>query len=211
MRIGNRERRGVDAQLQQALADGMLTLTEYDERSALCWAARTRADLDALTVDLPQPTPPEPSAAVEASTPAATTEPEHGTSGQVVGGLVAAALIGGGIFVGAQVLAADDGASIFGSRVVHVGAEQQRVEVGMMFGSIRVVVPDDVRARPSGTVVFGSTNCDEACRADPNLREVAVEADGAFGSVTIMRQSDFDRAGGDRTGDDRDDDESDSD
>jgi predicted membrane protein len=77
---------------------------------------------------------------------------------------------------------------------VQVGGDQQRIAVGAMFGSVRVVVPDDVRVRSSGTVVFGSTNCDEACRAGPNLREVAVEADGAFGSINIMRQSEVDRA-----------------
>ena len=42
IRIGDRERREVDARLQQAHADGVLTLVEYDERAALCWAARTR-------------------------------------------------------------------------------------------------------------------------------------------------------------------------
>ena len=56
-RIGDRERREVDAQLRQAHDDGVLTLTEYDERVALCWAARTRGDLDALTRDLPDPAP----------------------------------------------------------------------------------------------------------------------------------------------------------
>jgi hypothetical protein len=41
-RIGDRERREVDAHLRQAHDDGVLTLTEYDERVAQCWAARTR-------------------------------------------------------------------------------------------------------------------------------------------------------------------------
>jgi hypothetical protein len=194
MRIGDRERREVDARLQEALADGMLTLSEYDERAALCWAARTRTDLDALTRDLPQPRPPEPGVAVETAAPATTSAPGSGVVGRAISGLVTAAVIAGGIFVGVQVLAADDGASLFGSKTMQVGGDQQRVEVGMMFGSLRVVVPDDVRVRPSGTVLFGSTNCDEACRPGPNLREVAVEADGAFGSISIMRQSELDRA-----------------
>lgn len=42
MRVGDRERGEVDAHLRDALADGVLTLTEYDERAAVCWAARTR-------------------------------------------------------------------------------------------------------------------------------------------------------------------------
>jgi hypothetical protein len=194
IRIGDRERREVDARLQQALADGMLTLMEYDERAAQCWAARTRSELDALTCDLPQAQPPEPPVAAETAPPTGWRAPATGVAGRAIGGLVTAALVGAGIFVGVQVLSADDGFSLFGSRTVQLGGDQQRIEVGMMFGSVRVVVPDDVRVRSSGTVVFGSTNCDEACRTGPNRRDVAVEADGAFGSINIMRQSEFDRA-----------------
>jgi hypothetical protein len=193
IRIGDRERREVDARLQEALADGMLTLIEYDERAAQCWAARTRSELDALTSDLPHVQPPEPPVAAETAPPTAWCAPATGVAARAVGGLVTAALVGAGILVGVQVLSADDGFSVFGSRTVALGGDQQRVEVGMMFGSVRVVVPDDVRVRSSGTVVFGSTNCEEACRTGSNLREVAVEADGAFGSINIMRQSEADR------------------
>ena len=45
MRVGDRERREVDTRLRQAYDDGVLTLSEYDERAALCWAARTQRDL----------------------------------------------------------------------------------------------------------------------------------------------------------------------
>ena len=58
-RIGDRERREIDARLRQAHDDGVLTLAEYDERVAQCWAARTRRDLDALIADLPDPAPDE--------------------------------------------------------------------------------------------------------------------------------------------------------
>ena len=57
VRIGDRERREIDARLQQAYADGVLTITEYEERSAQCWAARTRSELEPLVHDLPEPEP----------------------------------------------------------------------------------------------------------------------------------------------------------
>jgi hypothetical protein len=211
-RIGDRERREVDARLQEAHADGMLTLVEYDERAAACWAARTRSELDALTRDLPQPHPAE-TAVLPADTPAPATAdtPRTGLAGRAVSGVVTAALVGAGLYLGSQVLTADDGVSVFGSGVVQIGSDQQRVEVGMLFGSLQVIVPDDVRVRPSGTVIFGSTRCKEACRPGPNLREVSVEADGGFGSVNIMRQSELDRGDfGDTDRDsDRDDDSDD--
>lgn len=53
LRIGDTERRAVDARLSQAVGDGVLTLTEYDERARDVWAARTRRELDAVVRDLP--------------------------------------------------------------------------------------------------------------------------------------------------------------
>ena len=69
LRIGDRERRAVDARLQAAVGDGELTLAEYDERAARLWEARTTADLVALTEDLPgAPVVPAPAAALPATT-----------------------------------------------------------------------------------------------------------------------------------------------
>lgn len=184
LRIGDRERRAVDAHLQQAHADGVLTLIEYDERAALCWAARTQSDLDELVRDLPpyRPVPEEkPTVAVAV--------PESGPSksfGQRLGGaLVAVAALGALVFVGSHVVTAADGAAVFGKREITVAPGQDRVEVGMLFGSVDVVVPEGMRARPAGTVVFGSTDCALACTgAGP---EVVVDGTGAFGSVDILR------------------------
>jgi Domain of unknown function (DUF1707) len=186
IRIGDRERREVDARLQQAHADGVLTLTEYDERAAQCWAARTRTDLDPLTRDLP-PAQPAP-AAVDAA-PVPPPAPTKSLAERAIGGLVTAALIGAGVYLGGQALWADDGASVFGSREVQIAGTQDRVEVGTLFGKITVRVPDDVRVRTTGTLVFGSVKCAAACQGTPNQREVVVDAGGAFGSVQVLRQN----------------------
>ena len=53
VRVGDRERRAVDDQLMAAVADGMLTLSEYDERAGALWQAKVRTELDALVADLP--------------------------------------------------------------------------------------------------------------------------------------------------------------
>ena len=307
VRVGDRERRAVDARLQEALADGVLTLTEYDERAAGCWAARTRSDLDALTRDLPgaalepahprtapatgprrvvavmseselgvpvlpgQPVsatavmgtskvdlrredlprevhvratavmgevkvhvppgttvhmtgaavmgerkvrvgPPLASGSVvhisatavmgtvtvddrerkggllqRAAHPPASSHGGHGARSRVLRGVVTAALLVGGALVAGQVLGADDGATVFGSREVRV-TDQTRVQVGTVFGSTEVVVPDDARVRTTGTFVFGGVECGDACTATDG-REVVVEADGAFGSVQVVTES----------------------
>ena len=53
--MSDTERWAVDARLQQAVGDGLLTLPEYEERSGAVWSARTRRDLEGVTRDLPGP------------------------------------------------------------------------------------------------------------------------------------------------------------
>jgi len=185
LRIGDRERRAVDAHLQQAHADGVLTLAEYDERAAQCWAARTQSELDELIRDLPQyrPSAPEEEPTVAVAAPERT--PGKSVGQRVGGSLVGVVALGALVFVGSHVVTAADGAAVFGKREVTVAPGQARVEVGMLFGKVDVVVPDGMRARPSGAVVFGSSKCALACAGTG--QEVVVDATGAFGSVDILR------------------------
>ncbi|SDS93749.1 protein of unknown function [Friedmanniella luteola] len=53
LRIGDKERDLVAAVLQDALAEGRITLEELDQRLDATLRARTYADLDALVADLP--------------------------------------------------------------------------------------------------------------------------------------------------------------
>ncbi|MDT7581254.1 MAG: hypothetical protein QOK35_2518, partial [Pseudonocardiales bacterium] len=201
-RIGDRERREVDDRLRQAHADGVLTLTEYDERCAQCWAARTRSELEALTHDLPDPVPPAPAPAPNlAPVPVRSTVPQrrHGPRRAVIG----AAVLGVALFGAAQVATAHDASAVFGHRVVQLAPDQDRVEVGVLFGNVEVVVPDDARVGTGGTILFGSTDCDAAC-SGTGTRAVTVDASGGFGSVDVVRQSERATRGDDRR--DRDDD-----
>jgi len=53
MRIGDQDRQVVVHQLEQAYAEGRLTLEEFSERTAAAWVAKTTGDLVPLTSDLP--------------------------------------------------------------------------------------------------------------------------------------------------------------
>jgi hypothetical protein len=53
LRVGDADRLAAADQLAVHTAAGRLTLVEHDERVVAVWAARTRADLDALFTDLP--------------------------------------------------------------------------------------------------------------------------------------------------------------
>jgi Domain of unknown function (DUF1707) len=55
LRVSDAEREAAADRLRAAVAEGRLTLDEGDERLAAAYAARTRAELDPLTADLPEP------------------------------------------------------------------------------------------------------------------------------------------------------------
>ena len=53
LRVGDVEREQIAQLLNQAVGEGRLTLTEYNERVGLAYAARTRGELDLVVADLP--------------------------------------------------------------------------------------------------------------------------------------------------------------
>lgn len=203
LRVGDRERRATDDRLRAALDDGVLTLVEYDERTTQCWAARTQHDLDVLVADLPEPdsalsaTPTVHDAAPPAPRPFRERRERPRLGKLVIPAVVLAVVAFGGV----NVLGADDGASVFGSRTVAAAPGQDQVQVASLFGSTEVVVPDGVTVRTTGLMMFGSTNCEQACAPQPGApttREVVVEANGGFGSVDVVTQSEAARGGIDR-------------
>jgi hypothetical protein len=185
-RVGDGERRAVDARLQRAHGEGRLSLPEYEERSAKAWAARTRADLEPLTRDLPAGTAAVEQAPTTALPAPAPTGDFAAAAGRRAGGILAtAALVVAAVWGGSQVLPLTDGVTVFGSRTIGVQADAPRVGGVLLFGSVEVVVPEGVRADVSGFTVFGSTDCPTACAA-PGDRAVDVHVVGAFGSVKVL-------------------------
>lgn len=185
-RVGDGERRAVDARLQRAHGEGRLSLPEYEERSAKAWAARTRADLEPLTRDLPADTAAVEQAPTTALPARAPTGEFAAAAGRRAGGILAtAALVVAAVWGGSQVLPLTDGVTVFGSRTIGVQADAPRVGGVLLFGSVEVVVPEGTRADVSGFTVFGSTDCPTACAA-PGDRTVDVHVVGAFGSVKVL-------------------------
>ena len=57
MRVGDAEREATAGELREHFASGRLTQAEFDERLNQTFAAKTRADLDAVLRDLPSARP----------------------------------------------------------------------------------------------------------------------------------------------------------
>jgi hypothetical protein len=60
LRVSDVERTAVQERLRRAVGAGQLDLHEFDERLQGVWAARTRGELERVTLDLPEPPPPPP-------------------------------------------------------------------------------------------------------------------------------------------------------
>lgn len=54
MRVSDADREDVIARLLRAVSDGRLNLAEFGERASAAYAAKTGADLEPLTSDLPK-------------------------------------------------------------------------------------------------------------------------------------------------------------
>jgi hypothetical protein len=136
LRVGDRERREVDAQLQAAVGDGVLTLAEYDERAGLLWRARTRRELDALVADLPGAVPPSPPVRWDGST-------------RRVVAVMSEDRFAGAVAPGQPV----DGWAVMGSAKLDLRREDlpdgTRVSARAVMGDVEVLVPPGTRV-PSG-------------------------------------------------------------
>ena len=54
LRASNAEREKAVGILQQAVGEGRITMAEFEERIQVAYEAKTRAELDVLTEDLPR-------------------------------------------------------------------------------------------------------------------------------------------------------------
>lgn len=78
-RIGDAERTAAMEALGEHLRAGRLDPHEYDDRVLAVTAARTRADLDPLFVDLPAPHPgPAPVTSLQKASPVTPVDDDHG-------------------------------------------------------------------------------------------------------------------------------------
>ena len=169
--VGDRERRAADEVLQAAVGDGVLTLTEYDERAAVLWQARTRRQVDAVLADLPQ-------AQVVPSRPPG---PADGRSRRVVA-VMSEDTLNGAVAPGQDV----QGWALMGKAVVDLRRtdlpDGTRVRVRAVMGEVEVQVPPGTNVHLTGMSVMGDRKVRVAPGDGPHLH---VDAQALMGSVNV--------------------------
>lgn len=174
VRVGDAERRAVDERLHRAVGDGVLSLSEYDERARDVWAARTRGELAAVVRDLPTG-----SEVVPSGTPAAgRTGARHSLA--VLGeDRLEGPVAPGQAVAGYAVL----GQSHLDLRRSDLPAEV-RVRAVAVLGEVEVLVPEGATVHLSGAAVLGQRSVSTG-PAVPGGPVVHVDGLAVLGSVHV--------------------------
>ena len=177
VRVGDAERWAVDARLQAAVGDGLLTLPEYEERSGAVWAARTRGELEAVTRDLPLPLPP-PVAAPAVPPSGRRLRPRR------ILALMSGDTLSGPLAPGQRV----EAYALMGGAVVDLQRDDlpERVDVHAVavMGGIEVLVPRGVEVHVSGLSVMGGRDTSVDVPR-PGAPVVHVQAYALMGAVEV--------------------------
>lgn len=176
-RASDTDRAAAAERLRVACGEGRLTLDEFSDRTAEAYAARTLAELDRLTADLPAGT---------TTSPPAAAGPRRESAPPVL------AVFGGARRSGRWRPARRETAvAVFAGialdyREAEVSPEPLDLRAVAVFGGVDVVVPEGVRVELTGFPLFGGREV----RADSSLAGSAapvlrVHAYAVFGGVTV--------------------------
>jgi hypothetical protein len=150
-RASDAEREAVVARLRNAAAEGRLTIDELDDRIDAAYAAKTRAELEPLTADLPN----TPMATATTATPAAGGPPARAMSSVVIG------ILGGGDRKGRwRVPARMTVVNVMGGadldlREAVLEAPEVEISVWSLMGGSDVIVPEGVHVELEGFALLG--------------------------------------------------------
>lgn len=168
VRASDAERERAVALLRQASVDGRLTLEELLERSGAAYQARDRADLDALTADLPAAAP-----------------PARASGGWVLG------ILGGDDKKGRwrvperMTVLNVAGGSDFDLREAVVTSPDVRITVISVFGGSDITVPAGTDVQLTGGAMFGGNDIEITHAAVPGSPTVTVRAFSVFGGTDV--------------------------
>lgn len=177
IRASDAERDAIVARLSAATGDGRLTLEEFSQRMEQATAAKTRAELDRLTADLPTDTATAVPGRQAAQAPASWhVSPIGGLS---VSGpwrmdrhVIAISLVGG---------------ARLDLRQAQLAAPEVTLTKVSLVGGVRVAVPAGVRVHVSGLRLIGGTSLAGGPEPAPGAPIVHIRAFSLVGGVRISR------------------------
>jgi hypothetical protein len=181
VRASDAEREAAAARLRDAAADGRLTFEELTERLDRAYAARTRAELEEVTRDLPA------AAAVEAPEPPANTRRGR----RWVVSLLSNTARRGRWQVGEQTNTITlMGNSTIDLRDAILTGPNVRIAVLCAMGNVHLIVPDGVDVDLAVIALMGNRIDRRRGKPHPNAPLVRVEGVVLMGNLTVRSSED---------------------
>jgi Domain of unknown function (DUF1707)/Cell wall-active antibiotics response 4TMS YvqF len=187
LRVSDADREQAAEVLRTAAGDGRLTLDELDERLAAAYAAKTYADLEAVTGDLPGPGVSAPVASAGGSFPA-------DRIGGTPGAPFAIAIMGGARRRGRWVVPrhytcfALMGGVDLDLREAQFAERDVTIQAFSLMGGVNIVVPEDIEVDVSGIGIMGGFDHRASGPGAPGAPRVKVIGLSVMGGVDVRRK-----------------------
>jgi hypothetical protein len=192
MRASDADRERVAEVLRQAAGDGRLTLEELDERLDAVYAAKTYAELEPVTRDLPHPGAANAPSPAPAPAPAPAGDPAR--FGGQPGSSIAIAIMGGFTRKGDWVVPKDFTAfALMGGGEIDMSEarfEEQSVtlHVVAIMGGFEITVPDDANVHVTGIGIMGGFDHGASGGGDPGGPVITINGLALMGGVEVKRK-----------------------
>jgi hypothetical protein len=189
LRASDADRERVANVLREAAGDGRLTMDELDERLDAVYAAKTYAELEPITHDLPGTgtgTAYEP-----APSPAAAGDPARFGGAGTSGGAVA--ILGGFSRKGEWTVPKDFTAFMFMGggeidlRDARFAEREVSIHIVAIMGGCEVIVPEDATVRVTGIGILGAFEHSGAGSGTPGGPVITVNGVAFMGGVDVKR------------------------
>lgn len=188
LRASDADRERVAEILRQAAGDGRLTLEELDERLDAVYAAKTYAELEPITHDLPN------ASAAHEPAPADSAPPDPARFGGLPGSHTAIAFLGGFERKGDWVVPREfNCVAIMGGGELDMRRarfEEQTVKINVVaiMGGVEITVPDDANVQVQGIGIMGAFDHVASSGGQSGGPTIIVTGVALMGGVEIKRK-----------------------
>jgi uncharacterized protein DUF1707/cell wall-active antibiotic response 4TMS protein YvqF len=188
MRASDADRERVANVLREAAGDGRLTMDELDERLDAVYAAKTYAELEPITHDLPD----SPATYTPATAPATTADPARFGAEPTSHGAVA--IMGGFSRKGDWVVPKEFTAFMFmgggeiDMRNARFAEREVSIHIVAIMGGCEVIVPEDAQVRVTGVGVMGAFDHSGSSGGSPDGPVITINGVAFMGGVDVKRK-----------------------
>jgi len=188
MRASDADRERVANVLREAAGDGRLTMDELDERLDAVYAAKTYAELEPITHDLPD------SGATHGPAPSPAAALDPGRFGGEATSHGAVAILGGFTRRGEWVVPKEFTAFMFMGggeidlREAHFSEREVAIHIVAIMGGCEIIVPEDATVYVTGIGVLGAFEHTDAGAGSPDGPVITINGVAFMGGVDVKRR-----------------------